>query len=60
MILIFKDSYLCVLLRLDLVIQPSRLKKFILYSTEHEILNARQYKIIKKFSIFKAKASLDL
>ena len=32
---------------------------FVLYSADHEILNARKYKSIKKFSIFQAQIRLE-
>ena len=35
------------------------LKKIMLNSAEHEILNAPKYKNIKKFSIFQAQVSIE-
>ena len=49
----------CIYYHRPIIRSPSYEKKIMLNSAEHEILNARKYKNIKKFSLFQAQISLQ-
>ena len=46
-------------IKLRIKSDPKVIKLFMLNSTEHEILNAHKYEIVKKFSILQAQISLE-